>query len=64
MDGSRSRSSMSVPVRLRLCASSPICTIWARIALTSTGPWPRTAACSSGPSTDDIQRSRSITSGE
>ena len=55
---------MSVPARLRLCASSPICTIWARIALTSTGPWPRTAACSSGPSTADIQRSRSITSGE
>ena len=38
MAGSRSRSSMRVPARLRLWPSSPICTIWATIALTSTGP--------------------------
>ena len=36
--GERSRSSISVPARLRLCASSPICSIWVRIPVTSTGP--------------------------
>jgi hypothetical protein len=38
--GSSSRSSISVPARLRLWPSSPICSIWATIALTSTGPVP------------------------
>ena len=59
--GSSSRSSISVPARLRLWPSSPICTIWPMIALMSTGPCrahaPRAAA---GPSTALIQRSRSI----
>ena len=36
--GSRSRSSIRVPARLRLWPSSPICTIWPISALTSTGP--------------------------
>ena len=63
MAGARSRSSISVPARLRLCASSPICSIWVRIPVMSTGPVARTAAASSGPSTADIQRSRSSTSG-
>ena len=36
--GERSRRSISVPARLRLCASSPICSIWVRIPVTSTGP--------------------------
>ena len=35
--GPRSRSSIRVPARLRLWASSPICSIWPRIAVTSTG---------------------------
>jgi hypothetical protein len=61
--GARSRSSIRVPARLRLCASSPIWSIWVRIPVTSTGPAPATAVCSSGPSTADIQRSRSSTSG-
>ena len=47
MDGSRSRSSISVPARLRLWPSSPICTIWPMIALTSTGPVAR-SACAEG----------------
>ena len=64
MDGDRSRSSISVPARLRLCASSPIWSIWVRIPVTSTGTAARTAACSSGPSTAPIQRSRVSTSGE
>jgi hypothetical protein len=58
-----SRRNISVPARLRLCPSSPICSIWAMIALMSTGPLARTACCSTGPSTAAIQRSRSITSG-
>ncbi len=61
--GSRSRSSMRVPARLRLCPSSPMASICPTIALTSTGPCTRTAARSAGPSTAPIQRSRSITSG-
>ena len=61
--GISSRSSISVPARLRLCPSSPICTIWPMIAVMSTGPAVRTAAASAGPRTADIQRSRSITSG-
>ena len=59
--GRISRRNISVPARLRLWPSSPICSIWAAIALTSTGR--RASAprvCSSGPSTSDIQRSRSI----
>ena len=47
--GSTSRRNISVPARLRLCPSSPICTIWAMIAFTSIGPAARTACCSSGP---------------
>ena len=35
--GARSRSSISVPARLRLCPSSPICSIWVRMPVTSTG---------------------------
>lgn len=62
--GTISRISSEVPARLRLWPSSPICSIWAMIALTSSGPCPRTAACSSGPSTSPIQCSRSSTSGE
>ena len=61
--GARSRSSMRVPARLRLWASSPIWSIWVRIPVTSTGPVCRTARCSSGPSTSRIQRSRVSTSG-
>ena len=61
--GSRSRSSMRVPARLRLCPSSPMVSICPTSALTSTGPCRRTAACKAGPSTAPIQRSRSITSG-
>ena len=67
--GDRSRSSIRVPARLRLWASSPICSIWVRMPVTSTGPapesrTPRTARWSSGPSTSPIQRSRVSTSGE
>ena len=36
--GRISRRNISVPARLRLCPSSPICSIWATIALMSTGP--------------------------
>ena len=38
IEGPRSRSSISVPARLRLWASSPIWSIWVRIPVTSTGP--------------------------
>ena len=63
--GERSRSSISVPARLRLCASSPICSIWVRMPVTSVASSvPRTAACSRGPSTSPIQRSRVSTSEE
>ena len=41
--GSSSRSSISVPARLRLWPSSPICSIWAMIAVMSIGPAARTA---------------------
>ena len=62
MDDS-SRSAISEPARLRLWASSPICSICAAIALTSSGSSRlRTAAGSTGPRTSRIQRSRSITS--
>ena len=65
MAGERSRSSISVPARLRLCASSPICSIWVRMPVTSgASSVPRTAACSRGPSTSPIQRSRVSTSDE
>ena len=63
IDGSSSRSSIRLPARLRLWPSSPICSIWATIDLTSIGPALRTACWSSGPSTEFIQCSRSITSG-
>ncbi len=63
MPGSSSRRSMSEPARLRLCPSSPIWSIWAMIARTSTGPVLRTAWRRIGPSTSPIQRSRSMTSG-
>ena len=53
-----------MPARLRLCASSPICSIWPRIAVTSTGSPARTARWRSGPSTSFIQRRRVSTSGE
>ena len=62
--GDRSRSSIRVPARLRLWASSPICSICVRMPVASTGPVCCTALCRSGPRTSDIQRSRWITSGE
>ncbi len=61
--GTTARRNSEVPARLRLCPSSPICSICAMIAVTSTPPARRTADCSAGPSTADIQRSRSRTSG-
>ena len=62
--GERSRSSIRVPARLRLWASSPIWSICVRTPVTSVASSvPRTAACSSGPSTSPIQRSRVSTSG-
>ena len=61
--GSSSRRNIKVPARLRLWPSSPICNICAAMALMSTGPWRRTAVCSSGPRTSPIQCSRSTTSG-
>ena len=61
--GARSRSSIRVPARLRLWASSPIWSICVRIPVTSTGPAACTASRSSGPSTPLIHRSRSSTSG-
>ena len=67
IDGDSSRSAISDPARLRLCPSSPICSIWARIALTSIGSLPasiepRTAFDRIGPSTSRIQASRVRTS--
>jgi hypothetical protein len=64
MAGDSSRSAISDPARLRLCPSSPICSIWARIALTSIGSpgRPRTASASTGPRTSRIQASRVSTS--
>jgi hypothetical protein len=61
-EGSRSRSAMRDPARLRLWPSSPICSVWAMIALTSRGPCALTACCRRGPSTRDIQCRRSMTS--
>ena len=55
---------MSVPARLRLCASSPICSICPRIEVTLIGSDPRVAAASAGPNTSDIHRKRSSTSEE
>ncbi len=64
MDGDSSRRVISEPARLRLCASSPICSIWARIPVTSSGSVrERTAACRIGPITSVIQCRRVITSG-
>ena len=40
---------MRLPARLRLWPSSPICSIWATIALMSMGPALRIACCSRGP---------------
>ena len=62
IDGDSSRSAMSEPARLRLCPSSPICSIWASDRLDVervVRSRPRTAAASTGPSTSRIQRSRS-----
>ena len=42
-EGSRSRRAISDPARLRLCPSSPICSIWAMIVVTSSGPCALTA---------------------
>ena len=62
--GSTSRRNISVPARLRLWASSPICSICVRIPVTSTCSAERTAACSRGPRTSPIHRRRVRTSGE
>jgi hypothetical protein len=66
--GDSSRRVSAEPARLRLCPSSPIWSICARMDFTSMGSAPassgvRTAVASTGPSTFDIQCSRSITSG-
>ena len=63
MAGASRRASSAEAATDRLWPSSPMASAWPISVVTSIGSDARTAASRTGPSTSDIQRSRSMTSG-